>query len=130
MNIKELYLDLDIRLLHQLTSHPPHILNEVGEISPSAFIPFCEIGQNMTIMEHQKKDPFIMPVCNSFTPKIIYNQLCYEVDINKYLEKSLNKRDDKRIGLSLLIDTNENRQHSKYKTINAKGDGFEDIGKI
>ena len=71
-----------------------------------------------------------MPVCNSFTPKIIYNQLCYEVDINKYLEKSLNKRDDMRIGLSLLIDTNENRQHSKYKTINAKGDGFEDIGKI
>ena len=130
MNIKELYLDLDIRLLHQLTSHPPHILNQAGETSPSAFIPFCELGQNMTIMEHQKKDPFIMPVCNSFTPKIIYNQLCYEVDINKYLEKSLNKRDDMRIGLSILIDTNENRQHSKYKTINAKGDGFEDIGKI
>ena len=124
------YLDLDIRLLHQLISHPPHILNEAGEISPSAFIPFCELGQNMTIMDHQIKDPFTMPVCNSFTPKIMYDQLCYEVDVNKYLEKSINKKDDMRLGLTLLIDTNKNRQLSKYKIINVKGDGFEDIGNI
>ena len=70
---------------------------------------------------------FNVPICKSFTPKIFYDQLCYEVDVNKYLEQSPNRRDSVRIGLSLLIDTNENRQFRKRKIINAKGDK-DDIG--
>ena len=118
-------------MLHQLTNHPPHFVNERGEVSPSAFIPFCELGQSMKIMEHEKKYPFSIPTCKSFTPKIFYDQLCYEVDVNKYLEQSVNKRNDVRIGLSLLIDTNENRQFKKREIIYAKPDAdWEDgIGK-
>ena len=120
---------LDIRLLHQLTNHPPHFVNERGEVSPSALIPFCELGQSMKIMEHGKQDPFSIPICKSFTPKIFYDQLCYEVDVNKYLKQSKNRRNDVKIGLSLLLDTNENRQYKKREIIYAKGDTEEDIGK-
>ena len=116
-------------MLHELTNHPPHIVNERGEDSPSALIPFCELGQNMTIMRHGIKNSFSFPICKSFTPKIFYDQLCYEVDLNKYLKQSLNKRGDVRIGLSLLIDTNENRQYKKKKILYAEGNKEEDIGK-
>ena len=30
--------------------HPVHIIDEEGNLSPSAFIPFCEFGGNMTAM--------------------------------------------------------------------------------
>ena len=83
----------------------------------------------MTIMEHGSSSTYSLnlPICKSFTPKIFYDQLCYEVDVNKYLQQSQNRKDAVRIGLSLLIDTNENRQLTKYKIINAKGDK-DDIG--
>ena len=80
-------------------------------------------------MEHGIKNSFSFPICKSFTPKIFYDQLCYEVDLNKYLKQSLNKRGDVRIGLSLIIDTNENRQYKKNKIIYAEGNKEEDIGK-
>ena len=96
---------------------------------PSAFIPFCELGESMTIMEHENRYPFDFPICKSFRPKIFYDQLCYEVDVNKYLEESPNKRNDVRIGLSLLLDTNVNRQFKKREIIHAKGDKEDDIGK-
>ena len=132
---------LDIRKLHQLTNHPPHIVNERGEVSPSAFIPFCQLGQSMKVMEHESKYPFTVPICKSFRPKIFYDQFCYEVDVNKYLEQSVKRRKDKnrrrakrrvrRVGLSLLIDNNENRQYKKREIIFGKQDSdLEDgIGK-
>ena len=73
-------------MLHQLTNHPPHIVTESGDESPSALIPFCELGQNMQIMKHGSRYPLTLPICKSFTPKIFYDQLCYEVDVNKYLD--------------------------------------------
>ena len=79
-------------------------------------------------MEHGSKYPFTVPICKSFAPKIFYDQLCYEVDVNQYLKQSENKRNDVRVGLSLLIDTNQNRQYKKKKIIYAKGDTEEDIG--
>ena len=83
----------------------------------------------MKIMEHGSRHPLTFPICKSFTPKIFYDQLCYEVDVNKYLEKSENRREDVRIGLSLLLDTNENRQYKKREIFYAKGDKEDDIGK-
>ena len=81
-------------------------------------------------MEHGSSSTysFNLPICKSFTPKIFYDQLCYEVDVNKYLEQSVNKRNDVRVGLSLLIDTNENRQYKKREIIYATRDE-EDLGK-
>ena len=82
------------------------------------------------MMEHGIRHPFSFPICKSFTPKIFYDQLCYEVDVNKYLDQSLNKKDDVRIGLSLLIDTNENKQLKKREIIFSKGDMEDGIGMV
>ena len=54
-----------------------------------------------------KIDQFDVPVCNSFRPKIIRDQLCYTVDPNEYKHKIDLKGD---LSLSLFIHYNEDRQ--------------------
>ena len=58
-----------------------------------------------------KIDQFDIPVCNSFKAKIFNDQLCYEVDPNKY-KSSLNIESDLKKGITLLLDYNEDRQAS------------------
>ena len=36
--------------VHRISNHPVHIQEENGKFSPSAFIPICEFGGNMTMM--------------------------------------------------------------------------------
>ena len=60
----------------------PHIINEEIDITKTAMIPFCEFGGNMSVMG-VKIDQIDVPVCTSFRPKIIMDQLCYTVDPNK-----------------------------------------------
>ena len=55
-----------------------------------------------------KIEQFEFPVCNSFQPKVLNDQLCYEVDPNKY-KMNLNANELKQ-GLKLYIDTNNDRQ--------------------
>ena len=86
-------------------SHPVHIVDGHGDISPSAFIPFCSYGGNLSLVG-RKVDIFQDPVCSAFTEKIINDQLCYEIDVNRFRddvdwEKSLHS------GLSLILDTND-----------------------
>ena len=69
-------------------------------------IPFCEFGGNMSVMG-VKIDQFDVPVCNSFKAKIIRDQLCYQVDPNKYKNKIDLKGD---LSLSLFIHYNEDRE--------------------
>ena len=80
-------------------------------------------------MKHGSRYPLTLPICKSFTPKIFYDQLCYEVDVNKYLEESTNNKNVVRIGLSLLLDTNVNKQYKKRAIVHAKRDKEDDIGK-
>ena len=54
-----------------------------------------------------KIDQFDVPVCNSFRPKIVMDQLCYQVDPNEYKHKIDLKGD---LSLSLFIHYNEDRQ--------------------
>ena len=56
-----------------------HIIEEDVQ---TAMIPFCEFGGNMSVMG-VKIDQFDVPVCNSFRPKIVQDQLCYTVDPNE-----------------------------------------------
>ena len=55
------------------------------------------------------------PVCDSFEAKIRNDQLCYEVDLDKY-------RDEDRIkeqlesGFVLILDCNSERQSETYNT--------------
>ena len=54
-----------------------------------------------------KIDQFDVPVCNSFRPKIIRDQLCYTVDPNEYKHKIDLEGD---LSLSLFIIYNEDRE--------------------
>ena len=56
-----------------------------------------------------KIENFSVPVCNSFQPKILNDQICYEVDLNTYANKD-NIDKNLKLGLSFMMDYNEDRQ--------------------
>ena len=89
-------------------THPVHMISKGGKISPSAFIPFCEFGGNVSTMELMS-DQFDVPICNSFEPKILNDELCYEIDVNKYTSKD-NTEKELKSGLIFIMDYNEDRQ--------------------
>ena len=68
------------------TNHPVHIQDEDGKLSPTALIPFCEFGGNMSVMG-VKIEEIEIPVCSSFRPKILRDQLCYTVDLSAFKDK-------------------------------------------
>ena len=113
--------------VQSVTTHPVHIIREDGSLSPSALIPFCDFGSNMSAVG-VKIDQFSVPVCQSFKPKIIYDQLCYEMDPNKFIDHG--KTESERMystqtGITLIISSNKDRQldmmldgGQEYKNIN------------
>ena len=98
--------------VHRIINHPVHIIDEDGELSPTALIPFCEFAGNMSVMG-VKSDQFDVPVCNSFRPKVIRDQLCYTVDPNEYKYKIDLKGE---LSLALFIHYNEDRQMENINT--------------
>ena len=69
-------------------------------------------GGDMSIMG-VKIEQFEYPVCNSFQAKIMSDQLCYEVDLNRYIGNTTEERNRQLSeGLLLLIDANEELQVS------------------
>ena len=101
-------------------SHPAHILGIGYSSSPSAFIPFCDFGGNMSAMGI-KIEQFDVPVCNSFQAKILNDQLCYEVDLSKYSNKSNIERELK-LGFNFIMDYNEDRQISFDQSVSVETD--------
>ena len=88
-----------------MTNHPVHIVDEDGSFSPTAMIPFCDFGGNMSAMG-VKIDQFDVPVCSSFKAKLYKDQLCYSVDPNKFKDKiDL----EGQLSLTLAIDYNKDR---------------------
>ena len=51
---------------------------------------------------------FDVPVCNSFSNVILFDQLCYEIDVNRF-SGSFSVKSLKE-GLTFLVDLNEDRQ--------------------
>ena len=51
-------------------------------------------------------DQFDGPVCNSFQAKIQNDQLCYEVDLNKY-KNNMNMKKALKSGFRFILDYNE-----------------------
>ena len=92
-----------------MINHPVHIIKKDYDTSPSAFIPFCEFGGNMSAMG-VKIDQFDVPVpvCNSFQAKIFNDQLCYEVDLN--VIENVNTKKQLKSGFAFIMDYNEDRQ--------------------
>ena len=94
-----------------MSSHPVHIIDKDDlRLSPSAFIPFCDFGGNMSAMG-VKIDQFNVPVCTSFKEKVLNDQLCYEVDLNDYQDKQ-SFEEDLKVGFTMLIDVNSDREVS------------------
>ena len=56
-----------------------------------------------------KIEGFDVLVCNCFKPKVIHDQLCYEVDLKRF-GKEENRENELKHGLILLLDLNEERQ--------------------
>ena len=52
---------------------------------------------------------FDFPVCNSFEEKILNGQLCYQVNIEHLKKYKSFKNEDLQIGLTLLLDYNNDR---------------------
>ena len=77
-------------------------------MSPSAFIPFCDFGGNMSAMG-KKIDQFDIPICSSCQATMLNDQLCYEVDLNEFSNK-VNIDNELRLGFSFIMDYNEDRQ--------------------
>ena len=98
----------DRKLLQRVNHHPVHILDHDGNYSPSALIPFCSFGEVSTEVSIKLKQ-FDIPVCNSFQPTVLKNQLCYQTDLEKYKDKR-NLRRQLDFGLILILDLNEDRQ--------------------
>ena len=80
---------------------------------PSAFIPFCDFGGNMSAMG-MMVDQFNVPICTSFEAKIRNDELCYEVDLNKFTIKE-NIENELKLGFVFLMDYNEDRQLTFHK---------------
>ena len=64
-----------------------------------------------------KIDQFDVPVCNSFQAKIFNDQLCYEVDLNKF---SVNIERELKTGFTFVMDYNVDRQISFEEMIPTK----------
>ena len=94
--------------------HPVHIVNKEGGRSPSAFIPFCEFGGNMSLMG-VKMEPFHVPICNSFKAIIRNDQLCYTIDLLKFSYDDGSMEEKLNTGFAFLMDYNEGRQVEKLE---------------
>ena len=58
-------------LLQTVNNHPVHILNEVGNFSPSSLVPFCYFGEEFIGARIQE---FEIPVCNIFKSRIYWHK--------------------------------------------------------
>ena len=121
--IKEYIFILKNLLEIAVVNHPVHFKTKEGKMSPSALIPFCALGGNMSAMG-VKIPNFSVPVCDSFQATILNDQLCYEVDLNIFSDNdNINK--ELKNGFVFLLDYNEDRQKAKYFMRPVVGNFFE-----
>ena len=101
-------------LIQEVSNNPVHLITRsTAEPSPSSFIPFCAFASTML---GQKITNFSFPVCTHFTPTLMEDQLCYQLNISAI--EGLPRSDlgqDK--GLALLIDLGEKKEKSVTRPI-------------
>ncbi len=84
-----------------------HLVDDKGTLASSALIPFCSLGNDIESMSI-KTENFSLPVCNSFRAVVHKDQLCYQVDLEKFKKKEILK-EQLIYGLVLILDYNEDR---------------------
>ena len=104
----DLLIIFDVISDQQYINHPVHFISKQNKLSPSAFIPLCEFGGNMSsvgiFIDHMN-----VFLCNSFQAKVLNDQLCYEVDLNRISNKD-NIENELKTGFVFIMDYNEDRQ--------------------
>ena len=73
-----------------------------------------------------KIDQFTVPVCSSFQAKIHKDQICYEVDLQRFSNPKNIER-ELELGFAFIMDYNEDRQitfNSGYNLKNVEADGL------
>ena len=78
-----------------------------GHITPSAFIPFCSIGSNMSLLGTYM-EKISHPICKAFKPKMLEGQKCYELDLTNMTDTVTFTKGEIN-GLTFLMDYNEDR---------------------
>ena len=117
--IETLFTDYEMKI----SNHPVHIIDENERFSPSAFVPFCQFGRNISLTSAYIEN-FSIPVCQGFKPKIVLDQLCYEINVNS-LTANISE-EDIEMGLVLYLDYNRERNDGEIvkedvkETINNK----------
>ena len=117
-------LELGYSSVHRARNHPVHIIDrKSGKKSPSSFIPFCDFGNNISLVG-QFIDNFQFPVCNIFEEKVLNDQLCYAADIDKLMRNI--KTEEARVsvlknGFVFYLDNNRDRQMNITYPNNDKG---------
>ena len=87
-----------------------------GLLSPSAFIPFCDLGGEASLVGRRVAG-FGVPVCDKFEPRLVEGQICYSLDTDLYFKQFRRGREGRegrdysngKEGLTLLLDYNEER---------------------
>ena len=102
--------------IQKLTSHPVHLVDEEGNLNPTALVPFCSISDNYSAMG-VKIDQIDVPVCNRLIPKVRRNQICYTVDLDKIRKET---ESNGKVYFKFFIDYNEDRDVSVARTLNEK----------
>ena len=62
-------------------NHPAHIIDEEGNLSSSAFIPFCAFAGDMSVVG-SPVEGFSLPVCTIFQPRDVEGQLCFSTNLS------------------------------------------------
>ena len=97
----------DIEDIQTASFHPVHVFDKLNNFNPSALIPFCAFGGDMTVLGRMDAN-FSLPVCSVFQPRVLHGQLCYAVDVNKVPGVDTFKQGPNN-GLTLFIDYNDER---------------------
>ena len=117
-------------LLNTLNNHPVHLVDDKGKLASSALIPFCSLGNDIESMSI-KTENFSLPVCNSFKAVVHRDQLCYQVDLEKFKKNEIIK-EQLIYGLVLVLDYNEDRNilSSAPPTMDTENTGYISIDTI
>lgn len=80
----------------EVSLHPPHPVTQQGVSLPSAFIPFCAVGQQFL---GEKLANLSVPACTLFHPSVLGGQLCYQLDWQQPVGEGKDR------GLFFVVDT-------------------------
>ena len=99
----------------RILNHPVHIVESTGQLSPSAFIPFCELGGDLSLLGRTVPG-FDIPVCDKFEPRVVRGQICYRLEAGRYFKQLRREEGDDNTPphLILVLDYNEERNINQH----------------